>query len=60
MRTPEIVDYARQMIEICGPKAAVVAAQKAKDCETGGDRDNAATWRRVQTAITRMGPPHES
>ena len=60
MRTSEIADYARQMIEVCGPKAALVAAQKAKECEMGGDRDNAAAWRRVQTAITRMGPPHES
>jgi hypothetical protein len=60
MRTPEIADYARQMIEICGPKAAVVAATRARECERGGDRENAQVWRRVQTAITRMGPPHAS
>lgn len=60
MLTSEIADYARQMIESCGRKAAVVAATRAKDCDRKGARAEAENWRRVQLAITRMGPPHQS
>ena len=36
------------------------AAQRASACEAKGDREAAANWRRIQSALTTMQSPHVS
>jgi hypothetical protein len=50
----QVQDYARQLMEAHGAKAAAEAAQKAVVCEELGDREGAEIWRRIQAAIMLM------
>ena len=52
MQSIDAVEYARQLVEIRGDMAVVDAARKASRCEQNGDTEAAATWRRIQSAIS--------
>jgi hypothetical protein len=56
----EIHDYARRFIGAHGDKAASEAAQRAAECEKGGDAVQAEDWRRIEAAIKEMRGPHAS
>ena len=56
----EINDYARQLIEAHGSRAAVEAAQKAYRYEEKGQAEEVETWRRIETALKLMRGPHVS
>jgi hypothetical protein len=60
-KMPEIEtqDYARQLLEMHGDKAVVVAAQKARSFEEKGISKEAKTWRHIEAAIKLRGP-HQS
>jgi hypothetical protein len=60
MREIEIQDYARQLLEAHGAKAVVEAAQKASDCETQGNAEDAETWRHIEAALMQMRGPNMS
>jgi hypothetical protein len=60
MHTTEIQDYARQLMETHGDKAAAEAAQKAVALEKAGDRQQAQTWRRIEAAIMLMRGARQS
>jgi hypothetical protein len=60
MQLTEIHTYARQMLEQHGQKAIAIAAQKAVDCETKGDADEARDWRHIEDAMKMMRGPHQS
>ncbi len=60
MQALEILDYARQLHEVRGERAVLEAAQRATACEAKGDREAAANWRRIQSALTTMQSPHAS
>ena len=60
MQSIDAVEYARQLVEIRGDMAAVDAASKARSCEQNGDAEAAATWRRIQSAITTLRSPRVS
>jgi hypothetical protein len=60
MREIEIHDYARQLLEAHGARAIAEAAQKALDCETKGQAEEAETWRRVEAAMKMIRGPHAS
>jgi len=53
----EIEEHARKLLESQGPKAIAEAAQKARAFEEQGAADEAATWRRIESAMrTLQGP----
>ncbi len=60
MQALEILDYARQLHEVRGERAVLEAAQRATACEADGDREAAANWRRIQSALTTMQSPSAS
>jgi hypothetical protein len=60
MQGVEIQDYARQLFEAHGARAAVEAAQKARSLEENGQGEEARTWRRIEAIIREMLGPHAS
>ena len=56
----EIHDYARRFIGTHGDKAAMEAAQRAAECEKGGDKAQAEHWRRIEAVIKELRGPHAS
>ena len=60
MQEIDIHDYARQLFDARGDKAVVEAAQKACSLEEQGQREEAETWRHIETALKQMRGPHES
>jgi hypothetical protein len=60
MQEVEVADFARQLFQAHGPKAAAEAAQKARALEEQGKADEATTWRRIKAAIKEMLGPHQS
>jgi hypothetical protein len=51
---------ARQMLEQHGAAAIARAAQKAVECESKGDSDEAKEWRHIEGAMKIMRGPHQS
>lgn len=60
MQALEVHSFARKLLDAHGSKAELEAAQKATECEQRGDKDEAATWRRVQATIKTMRAPRVS
>ena len=56
----KIQDYARQLFEARGAKAAAEAAQKAAAYEQAGDKAQAETWRRIAAAVQGMRGARQS
>jgi hypothetical protein len=59
MHATEIQDYARRLLEAHGTKAIAEAAQKARAFEEQGDKEQAQTWRRIESALLLMRGPNE-
>jgi hypothetical protein len=55
-----IDDYARRLYSASGDRAEYEAAQKARDCETRGAREEAEQWRRVREKIRILRGPNVS
>jgi hypothetical protein len=60
MRTVDVQEYARQLLEAHGDRAVVEAAQKARQLEQEGAAEEARTWRRIEAALLQMRGPHAS
>jgi uncharacterized membrane protein YqiK len=60
MTVEDISALARHLFETQGAKAMAEAAQKAAAAEAAGDKEQAQTWRRVQTALQEMRGPKQS
>jgi hypothetical protein len=60
MQEIETQEYARQLLEMHGDKAVVVAAQKARSFEEKGNSKEAETWRHVEAALKLMRGPNQS
>jgi hypothetical protein len=60
MQSLDVADYARQLVEIRGDMALADATRKARNCEKNGDKEAAAMWRRIQSALTTFRSPHVS
>jgi hypothetical protein len=56
----QIHTIARQMFEKHGLQAIAQAAQKAVECESQGDADEASEWRHIEDAMKMMRGPHQS
>ena len=57
MHAVEIQEHADKLFAAMGPKALAEAAQKARLYEERGDREEAATWRRIEKALVQgQGP----
>lgn len=60
MNTIAIDDYALRLYTAHGDRAEYEAAQKARECETKGDKETAEQWRQVRAAIRLMRGPNVS
>ena len=60
MERTKIAEYAHALYESHGNKAEAEAAQKAKQSEEAGNSAEAATWRAVRDAISKMRGAPES
>lgn len=60
MQAIEIQEHARKLKDAHGDKAVLEAAQKARELEEAGDREQAETWRRIEAALMQMRGPHLS
>lgn len=60
MKESEIHVYARELLRTEGPKAIAEAAKRAASFEGQGDKEQAETWRRIQTALLEMRGPRET
>ena len=60
MQQTEIHTYARQLMEMHGPQAIAKAAERARECESEGNEEQARTWRGVESALKIMRGPHQS
>jgi hypothetical protein len=53
-------EYARQLMDLHGDQAIVVAARKARSFEEKGDLDEAETWRHIEAALKVLSQAHQS
>ncbi len=53
-------EYARQLLDLHGDKAIVVAAKKVRSFEEKGDRKEAETWRHIESALKVLSQAHQS
>jgi hypothetical protein len=60
MDTIHLDEHARRLLEEYGPRAMVVAAQRARAAEGAGDLKKAQAWRRVEAAVSGMRGAPES
>jgi hypothetical protein len=58
MHEVDIQDYARQLLEAHGDRAVAEAAQKASAFEKQGNKEEADTWRHIESALLVMRGPH--
>ena len=57
---PFIADYARELFAAHGAKAIAEAAEKARQFEKKGNREQAEIWRKVEEKLKSMRGPHVS
>lgn len=60
MNTIEIQEHARKLKDAHGDKAILEAAEKARELEEAGDKEQAENWRRIEAALMQMRGPHAS
>ena len=60
MNTIEIQEHARKLKDAHGDKAILEAAEKARELEEAGDKEQAENWRRIEAALMQLRGPHES
>ena len=60
MSSTDVHDYARELFAAHGIKAIVEAAEKARQFEQKGDREQAETWRLIEQDLKSMRGPHAS
>ena len=60
MNTIEIQEHARKLKDAHGDKAILEAAEKARQLEEAGDKEQAENWRRIEAALMQLRGPHES
>ncbi len=54
MDTVDMTGHARRLLEAYGPKASLIAAQKAAILEKKGEPEQAQTWKRIRSIIADM------
>ena len=60
MNTIELQEHARKLKDAHGDKAILEAAEKARELEEAGDKEQAENWRRIEAALMQMRGPHAS
>lgn len=60
MEQVKIHEHAQLLWDTHGSKAIAVAAQKARDLEQRGEKEEAANWRRIEAALLVKRGPHQS
>jgi len=59
MTETEIHEYARSLFEAHGDRAVAEAARRAAECEQRNERDQAAAWRHVESALREIRGPRQ-
>ena len=52
--------YARALYTAHGDQAEAEAAQKMRECETAGNRQEAKDWQAVRSAVRQIRGPNQS
>lgn len=60
MNALEIQTHAQKLHAVLGPKALVEAADKVRQYEAAGNRQEADTWKRIQAALRDIKDPISS
>jgi hypothetical protein len=60
MSEVQLHTIARQMLERQGFAAIAQAAERAQDCESKGETEEAKEWRHIADAIRIIRGPHQS
>lgn len=60
MSMEEIEQHATQLFAAIGPKAIATAAQRARDAEATGAKEDAAVWRKIEARLMEMRGPRQS
>lgn len=60
MQAGDIRDYAHSLFAAHGEKSLVEAAQRARDLEQKGDREEAKNWRRIEATLQEIRGPRQS
>jgi len=60
MHATDIQEHARKLKEAHGDNAIMEAAQKVRELDRAGDKEQAETWRRIEAALMQMQGPHAS
>ncbi len=60
MNAVEIQTEARKLYAAHGAKALAEAAQKCRELEGAGDKEQARDWKRIEAALQQMRGPHAS
>jgi hypothetical protein len=60
MSEVQVHTIARQMLEKHGYAAIAQAAQRARDCESKGEAEEANEWRHIEDAMKIIRGPHQS
>ena len=60
MSEVQVHTIARQMLEKHGYAAITQAAQRALDCESKGEAEEAKEWRHIEDAMKIIRGPHQS
>jgi hypothetical protein len=60
MSEVQLHTIARQMLERHGFAAIAQAAERAQDCESKGETEEAKEWRNIADAIRIIRGPHQS
>lgn len=60
MTVEDVSAMARHLFETHGAKAIAEARQKAAAFDAAGDKAQAQTWRRIETALREMRGPNQA
>lgn len=56
----QTAEYARALYAVHGDRAEAEAAQKARQCEAAGDKQQARDWQAVRQTIRQIRGPNQS
>lgn len=54
MQATQVIDYAQRLYKAHGAHAEYEAANRAKECQDRGDRQEAGVWNQVRLAIREI------
>ena len=60
MNAVEVQTHAQKLFTAHGPKAIAEAAQKVREFEQKGEKQQAQDWKQIESALQHLRGPHAS